>query len=157
MNYKKTLLSIIYIYYLELIYHLFIFKSFTIKEFLFLSLFTILFGIFNDLITSLFNKKINKWLFISINVFLSILFIAQVINFKFYGNIISIYSVVHGGQVFGFMGAIISVILKNIPCVLLLLIPAILLLVFNKHIETDDSNYKNTLIKTLVFVGLFTI
>lgn len=157
MNYKKTLLSIIYIYYLELIYHLFIFKSFTIKEFLFLTLFTILFGIFNDLITSLFNKKINKWLFISINVFLSILFIAQVINFKFYGNIISIYSVVHGGQVFGFMGAIISVILKNIPCVLLLLIPAILLLVFNKHIETDDSNYKNTLIKALVFVGLFTI
>ena len=157
MNYKKTLLSIIYIYYLELIYHLFIFKSFTLKGFLFLTLFTILFGIFNDLITSLFNKKVNKWLFITINVFLNILFIAQIVNFKFYGNIISIYSVVHGGQVFGFMGAIISVILKNIPSILLLLIPAILLLIFNKYIEADESNYKNTLIKTLVFIGLFTI
>ena len=113
MKYKKMLIIFLNLLYLELIYHLFIFNSFKLKHIFLITIFTVLSTIFIDLITSLFTKKVNKWLMIIINCFLSVLFIAQIINYRFYGNVISIYSIIHGGQVFGFLSAIFSSCLQS--------------------------------------------
>lgn len=155
MKYKKMLIIFINLLYLEFIYHLFIFNSFKLKHIFLITIFTVLSTIFIDLITSLFTKKVNKWLIIIINCFLSILFIAQIINYRFYGNVISIYSIIHGGQVFGFLSAIFSVLCQNIICVILLLIPVPLYIVFNKKIETDNLSWKVILKKTGLLITIF--
>lgn len=156
-KYNKIIISLINILYLELIYHLFVFKTFEFKSILFITLFSLLTSLFIDLITSLFNKKLNKWLFIGINAFIYVLFLAQYINFKFYGNIISVYSVFHGGQVFGFFGAIWAVIKENIFRCLLLFIPVSLLFIFHKKIKSESFNPKILWKKALVLLITFII
>lgn len=155
MKYKKMLIIFLNLLYLELIYHLFIFNSFKLKHIFLITIFTVLSTIFIDLITSLFTKKVNKWLMIIINCFLSVLFIAQIINYRFYGNVISIYSIIHGGQVFGFLSAIFSVLWQNIICVILLLIPIPLYIIFNKIIETDNLSWKVILKKNGLLIIVF--
>lgn len=155
MKYKKMLIIFLNLLYLELIYHLFIFNSFKLKHIFLITIFTVLSTIFIDLITSLFTKKVNKWLMIIINCFLSILFIAQIINYRFYGNVISIYSIIHGGQVFGFLSAIFSVLWQNIICVILLLIPIPFYVIFNKKIETDNLSWKVILKKNSLLIIVF--
>ena len=156
-KYNKIIISLINILYLELIYHLFVFKTFEFKSILFITLFSFLTSLFIDLITSFFNKKLNKWLFIGINAFIYVLFLAQYINFKFYGNIISVYSVFHGGQVFGFFGAIWAVIKENIFRCLLLFIPVSLLFIFHKKIKSESFNPKILWKKALVLLITFII
>lgn len=156
-KYNKIIISLINILYLELIYHLFVFKTFEFKSILFITLFSLLTSLFIDLITSFFNKKLNKWLFIGINAFIYVLFLAQYINFKFYGNIISVYSVFHGGQVFGFFGAIWEVIKENIFRCLLLFIPVSLLFIFHKKIKSESFNLKILWKKALVLLITFII
>lgn len=156
-KYNKIIISLINILYLELIYHLFVFKTFEFKSILFITLFSLLTSLFIDLITSFFNKKLNKWLFIGINAFIYVLFLAQYINFKFYGNIISVYSVFHGGQVFGFFGAIWAVIKENIFRCLLLFIPVSLLFIFHKKIKSESFNPKILWKKSLVLLITFII
>ena len=156
-KYNKIIISLINILYLELIYHLFVFKTFEFKSILFITLFSLLTSLFIDLITSFFNKKLNKWLFIGINAFIYVLFLAQYINFKFYGNIISVYSIFHGGQVFGFFGAILAVIKENIFRCLLLFIPVSLLFIFHKKIKADNFNPKILWKKALVLLITFII
>lgn len=156
-KYNKIIISLINILYLELIYHLFVFKNFEFKSILFITLFSLLTSLFIDLITSFFNKKLNKWLFIVINAFIYVLFLAQYINFKFYGNIISVYSVFHGGQVFGFFGAIWAVIKENIFRCLLLFIPVSLLFIFHKKIKSESFNPKILWKKALVLLITFII
>lgn len=156
-KYNKILISLINILYLELIYHLFVFKNFEFKSILFITLFSLLTSLFIDLITSFFNKKLNKWLFIGINAFIYVLFLAQYINFKFYGNIISVYSIFHGGQVFGFFGAIWAVIKENIFRCLLLFIPVSLLFIFHKKIKSESFNPKILWKKALVLLITFII
>ena len=153
----KFLIGFINIIYLEFIYHIFVFKSFNFISIFFIMLFSLLFSLFIDLITSLFNNKVNKWLFIILNIFLSVIFLAQFINYKFYGNVISIYSIFHGGQVFGFFSAILSVIKENIIASILLIIPILLLIIFNNKIKADDLIWKNCLYKFLIFIGVFII
>ena len=155
MKYKKMLIIFLNLLYLEFIYHLFIFNSFKLKHIFLITIFTVLSTIFIDLISSLFTKKVNKWLMIIINCFLSILFIAQIINYRFYGNVISIYSIIHGGQVFGFLSAIFSVLWQNIICVILLLIPIPLYIIFNKKIETDNLSWKVILKKNGLLIIVF--
>lgn len=155
MKYKKMLIIFLNLLYLELIYHLFIFNSFKLKHIFLITIFTVLSTIFIDLISSLFTKKVNKWLMIIINCFLSILFIAQIINYRFYGNVISIYSIIHGGQVFGFLSAIFSVLWQNIICVILLLIPIPFYIIFNKKIETDNLSWKVILKKNGLLIIVF--
>ncbi|MDD4706317.1 MAG: LTA synthase family protein [Bacilli bacterium] len=152
MKYKKISLIFLIILYLEFIYHLFVFKSFDIKSAFFIIIFTFLTSIFIDLITNLFSDKKNKSFLIIIVVFLTILFTAQYINYVFYGNVISIYSLFNGGQVFEFYDQIIAVILNNIIPVILLLLPILLINVINKKIFTINLNYNQLIIKIGVLI-----
>ena len=135
MNKKKIFISFLLLFYLELIYHLLVFKSFDLKSMIYILIFLVINSLFLDIITSLFNKKINKWMYIIFNIFIVALFLAQYINYKFYGNILSVYSVIHGGQVFGFFSAILAVVKENIFGCLLIFIPIPLILIFIKKIK----------------------
>lgn len=155
MNYKKMILTFGLTLYFETVYHLLVFKYFSIKSILFILIFSLISSIFIDLITSLFNKNINKCFFIASEIFIGILFLAQFINYKFYGNVLSVYSCVHGGQVFGFMSAILAVIKENIIGTLLFLLPIVPILLFNKKISADDFNSKYLTYKVALLMEIF--
>lgn len=157
MNLRKLIPTFIIIFYLEIVYHLLVFKVFDIKSFLYLLIFTILQSIFIDLVTNLFNKRPNKIIYLIIVLFINILFLSQYINYKFYGNVISIYSIIHGGQVFGFFSAILSVIKENILGCALLALPIPLLLIFNKKIKFKYANNKYNLIKFGLLLIIFLV
>ena len=155
LDIKKFIITFITIFFYEFIYHIFIFKSFLFKELFFITIFSLLFSLFLDLITCLFGKKLNKWLLIILLSIISFIFISQYINYLFYGNIISIYSFIHGGQVFGFFDAIWRVFKEKFIYIIMFFIPTILLLIFNKHIECQKHNYKNILYKIFIFITIF--
>lgn len=157
MNYKKMILTFGLTLYFETVYHLLVFKYFNIKSMLYILFFSFISSIFIDLITSFFNKHLNKWLFIGVEIFTGILFLAQFINYKFYGNVLSVYSCIHGGQVFGFMSAIIAVIKENIIGTILFLIPIIFILIFNKKITAEAFNSKKLIYKSCLLIGSFTL
>jgi phosphoglycerol transferase MdoB-like AlkP superfamily enzyme len=89
--------------------------------------------------------------------FISLLFLAQYINYIFYGNIISIYSIIHGGQVFVFFNAIIKVIKENIIASISFIVPIPILITLNKKITCDDLKWKTVLIKFIIFILIFGI
>lgn len=155
MKQQKFILTFLTILYLEIIYHLFTFKSFLIKDIIYISIFTLLVSIFIDLITSFFKHKNNKIFYISIVIFLTLLFIAQFVNYLFYGNVISIYSIFHGGQVFEFFSQIYTVMINNIIPIILLTIPSILTIIFKNKIITLDTHYKLLSRKTFIMIGLY--
>lgn len=157
MKYKKTFLIFGIIFYLEFIYHLFVFKNFNVKNFIYISLFTLFTSFFIDLISGFFNHKKNKLTFILLISFLTLIFIMQFINHLFYGNVISIYSMLNGGQVFEFFSQILLVIIHNILPIVLLIIPIALLIFKNKRIIILDFNFKENLIKTFLLVLIYLI
>ena len=152
-NYVTNLLNILY---LEIIYHILIFKTFTLNEVLFILLFGLINTLLIDITCSLTkNKTVNKCLNIIINSFLSILFIAYFTNLKFYRNTLRIYSIFHGGQVFGFLSAIIKVIKENIFGIILLFIPIPLNIILHKFRDTNILNIKELVIKGITLIILF--
>lgn len=147
MKCKKISLIFLILLYLEFIYHLFVFKTFEIKSIIFIIIFSFLTSVFIDLITNLFSHKINKLILIGIIIFLTIIFPAQYINYLFYGNVISIYSIFNGGQVFEFYGQIITIVLNNIGAILLFLLPNILIYFINKKMFIFNFNLKEIAFK----------
>ena len=154
---KKLFFALVIILFLELVYHFNIFKSIDIKEAFYITIFSVLTALFIDVITSLFGKGLNKWLFIIILCFLPIIFVAQFINYQFYGNIISIYSFIHGGQVLEFFGAIWQAFTNNVVTMILFLLPIPLLLIFNKKIYTQKLNFKKVFTKLIIFIVFFAL
>ena len=152
MKNKKLYITFAIIFYLELVYHIFIFNSFQLKDIFYISLFTLFVSIVIDILTSLFNHKTNRILFIIIILLLNIVFIAQRINFLFYGNVFSIYSLFNGGQVFEFFGQIFSMVLNNFLSIILMFIPAGLLIIFNRKMVILNTNYKSVAYKVLLMV-----
>lgn len=159
MNFlTKNIINYLYILYLEFTYHFLVFKTLSLKSFIYILLFSLLPTIFINIITSIIdNERVNKYLNIFINIFLSILFIAYYINYEFYGNTLSIYSMFHGEQVFGFMGIIIDVIKYNILGFILLLLPIPIIFIINKYIKSEKLNYKSLLIKFIALITTFII
>jgi lipoteichoic acid synthase len=155
MKFKNFFITLFFILYSEIIYHIYVFKTFSFESVCYIILFSILTSIFIDLISSLFSKKVNKWFLIFIIASIVILFLSQFINYRFYGNIVSIYSCFHGGQVFGFFGAIVDVIKENMVPFILLLIPLPAILLLNKYIDEVNLNFKYIGIKFLALVIVF--
>ncbi len=150
MRNKKIYITFFIIFYLELIYHIFTFNSFNFKDIFYIFMFTSLVSVFIDILTSLFDHKTNRLLFIILILFLNTVFIAQRVNFLFYGNVFSIYSLFNGGQVFEFFGQIFSVVFNNFLSIILMLIPSTLLIIFNRRIVILDTNYKLVAYKVLL-------
>lgn len=154
---KNYIINILTILYLEITYHILIFKTINIKEIFYITIFTIINTLIIDIISNITNNKtINKYLNLIINTFITILFITYFMNYKFYGNTLSIYSIFHGGQVFGFMDAIIRMAKNNIISIILLIIPILINIIFIKKRNFKTLNNKELTIKSIILLTLYT-
>lgn len=153
---KNIIINTIFILYLEIIYHILIFSNIDTKEIIYITIFSIINTLFIDIISNITNNKtINKYINLIINTIITILFITYLMNYKFYGNTLSIYSIFHGGQVFGFMDAIIRMIKNNITNILLLILPLFISIIFIKKRNYKTLNIKELLIKSITLIILF--
>ncbi|MGM9878355.1 MAG: LTA synthase family protein [Bacilli bacterium] len=135
---KKVVVPIwwlFWIIYLEFIYRIFIVGNFFTMNTLSVVLFSFLWIIFFSLITTLFKERVNRIITILILSFIILITLAQIVYFNFYNSIFSFFSLTTGtGQVMQFWQMIIDVILRIWYIFVLILVPYILFLIFNKKI-----------------------
>lgn len=153
MNLKKWALNTIFIFLLELIFHISLFSSISIYL-IFTLLFSTIISFFITLISNIDKKGIIN---IILNITITVLFFAQLVHFKFYHSIISIYSMVNGSQVFDFFSAILKVILNNLPNLLLLFVPLIIFIFFSRKIKSEKVNYKKLGFQAVSVIVIFVI
>lgn len=152
MNYKRYLLNILYIFLIEIVFNIALFNKIT-YYFFYILLFSILTGTIISLITGFLNESVNKISNVVINSVITLIFIAQLIHYRFYQSIFSIYSLINGAQVFGFMSAIGKIMLHNTEYIIFLLFPLFFFIVLGLNISFKKYKKK----ELLILIGIIPI
>ena len=149
------------IIYLELVYKFFVVKNLLTINTLSVLVFCIPFICVLGLITSLFNKKVNRILNIVLTFSIVIVTLAQIVYFNFYHSIFSFFSLTAGGtgQVFQFTTMIIRVIIRIWYIFLIVLLPLVLSIIFRKRIFNYKKISKKGILYTCIslIISLFLI
>lgn len=163
MKNKKIVIHlwwIFYIIFLELVYRGFIIGNILSVNALMVILFSIPFIVIFSTITTIFNEKVNRVLNIILVSALTLVTLAQIVYYNFYDSIFSFFSLTTGtGQVMQFWQMIIDVILRIWYIFVIILVPYILYIVFNKKFSYKRPN-KTIIISEILafilsFVGIF--
>lgn len=157
---NNTIWISFWLIFLELIYRIFIVKEFFSLNTLSVILFTIPWVCGISLISTCFNEKVNKIITLLLSFIFMILTLAQIVYFNFYNSIFSFFSLTTGtGQVMQFWQAIIEVILRIWYVFVIVLIPFILFVIFNKKLFEYTRITKKKLIYILgiLLLSLFGI
>lgn len=133
-----------------------------LQDFILKISFSILIGLVLSVLAGCFKDSINKKIYISIIFVVSTIFSIQLIYYKIFGTILSLYSCLHGTQIFYFSKEIITEILKNWYAILLFFIPfCIITFIIIKKIVLEKETKKSLLIKIgiilLVYIGIIGI
>lgn len=148
-KYKNLIITIAYLFIIAITFAILIFHKLSISNALFYLLESIIFGLIINLISYPFKPKINKIVNSALLVVITIFYIAQFVHYNFYDCFFSIYSLINGGQVFGFISAIIKEIIDNIFGILILL--SILILTIILILKNDNLSKKQN---PIILVGL---
>ena len=160
MKNKKIVIHlwwIFYIIFLELVYRGFIIGNIFSVNTLIVILFSIPFIVIFSTITTFFNEKVNRVLNIILVSALTLVTLAQIVYYNFYDSIFSFFSLTTGtGQVMQFWQMIIDVILRIWYIFVIILVPYILYLVFNKKFNYKRPNKTLIISEVLAFILSFT-
>ena len=160
MKNKKIVIHlwwIFYVIFLELVYRGFIIGKLISINTLMVILFSIPFIVIFSTITTLFNEKINRVLNIILTSVLTLVTLAQIVYYNFYDSIFSFFSLTTGtGQVMQFWQMIIDVILRIWYIFVIILIPYILYLIFNKKFNYKRPNKTIIISEIVAFILSFT-
>ena len=142
------------IIYLELMYRIFVFNTFINIDFLYVLLFSMPIATFFYLITNLYNEKLNKVFVIILSLIISVIFMAQTVYFNFYQSMFSIFSLMNGtGQVMAFAKDILKIMLGIWYVLLIMILPFILFLIFNKKIFSFKKlNFRKAMIYLIITI-----
>lgn len=159
-NLILLLFFILLFIYEELIFHLFVFDTITFN-FIYVILFSIPFGVVAFLLSNIWNKLANIILSYVFVVAVLVLFISNLIYYKVYLSVISIYSMINGGQAFEFMGKILSVAFENWYVILFMILPLIAFIVLHvlKKFNFEKATWasKGIILVATALVYIFTI
>ncbi len=148
--------NIIFIVFLEIV-----FKASTVKEVLSLNLFYMLLfslpiAIFITLFETLFKKeKANRIITIIITLLTIFIFVAQLVYFKYYEAIFSIYSLFNGGQVLEFIDGIINVMLHNLFPIILMILPVVVPIIKKIPISYERHDWFVKGMEALIAIFIF--
>lgn len=148
-KYKTLIISILYFFILNTTFSLLIYKYLHLSNVYFYLLESIGVATILYLISSLFKEKLRLIINIVLYGFITLLYMAQFVHYSFYDCFFSIFSLVNGGQVFGFIPAIIKVIVNNIFGFLILFAFLIFIIIF---IIKNNKNKNNIKITTLLLI-----
>ena len=129
-NLYLLLFFILLFIYEELVFHLAVFDTITFN-FAYVILFSIPFGVIAFLISNMWNKITNIILSYVFVIAVMLLFISNLIYYKVYLSVISIYSMINGGQAFEFMGKILSTAFENWFVIIAMILPIVTFIVLH--------------------------
>jgi len=156
-NYNLTIFYFICFIYLELLYQVLTFSIsnvFTIKT-IYYSVFALISSIIFSFITKTFKKNIARKIAIGLVVFFSLYYFASYLFKSIFNTYFSIHLLGVSDQAIAFMGTTISLVLKNLPILILFLIPVIVVFKLRKKISYKVNKKKLNIIVLLISLILF--
>lgn len=150
MNKKKSMLIIFWILTIicfECVYRMTLFKNIIDGDFIQTLVFCLPISALIYICTTLFSESINKKVSTVVLLVLYVIFFSQMVYFKVYNSVFSVYSMTNGGQVLEFWRTIVSTILDNWYNFICLSVPVILYFILRK--KTFDFNKNNFLITSI--------
>lgn len=152
------IITFIILLYMEVTFKLLTGNVIFNKNIIYVLIFNLIIGLFFDCFGRIFNRKINKIIFL-INLFLlSLLYSIQLCVFKMFSFYFDFGLLGASGQVVSFAGDGVDLVIRNIIGVILLFMPFILLTIFNNIIVIERENKKSLFIKSglcLISIGSF--
>ncbi len=158
MKLKKYLYVLLSLLYLDMVFNLFAYDSYLRTSIINMVLFALVNACVVTLITSLFNKKVNK---ILTYIFYIVIWFWYSLYYVFYKVFVTPFSVAlfrQTGQVLEFGKSIVISILVNLHVIILFFVPMLLLLIFKKKIKYDRFSLKKTiicLVLLLITTGIY--
>ena len=154
---KKQCSSLFYyifiLLYLEIFSKLLIFKNF--NNFLYTLVFTIPIILIIYLLSNISKEKINKIITYILSFILSFYYSFQVIFYRLFSNIFSFNTIGLASDITEFKNVIFSTIIANIFIILLLFIPFIILIIFNKKISFKRLKMPKIIITIFLFFTFY--
>jgi len=149
----KIIFFPILILYFETFLKVFIYETVFNIGYVYMCFFSLPLGLLFYLLSTSFNKKANKILFYSIVSLLSIYYVAQIIYYRIFYTFTSLYSILIGaGKALSFADVLFSAIFDNIPELITIILPLIILFVFHRKIQFDKIPKKHIL-KIAIFAA----
>ncbi|WP_041706966.1 LTA synthase family protein [Ruminiclostridium cellulolyticum] len=127
-RYGSILFFPITIIYLESIFKIVVFKELFNIGIVYMILFSIPAGILLYLVSNLFSSRVNRTISIVLTVFLTFIFIVQIVYFHIFKTFLAIYSINGTGQVLQFWQEVLSAVKSKAAVILLLLVPLLLII-----------------------------
>jgi len=156
VNRKKIQLIVFWIFtviFFECIYKMTIFKNIIDGDFIQMLFFCIPSSLLIYLFTTLFSEKLNRRISTIILLLMFFIFFAQMVYFKVYNGVFSIYSMTNGGQVLEFWRTIISTIFGSLYNFLCLFVPLIIyFLLKNREFDFSKNSLYSKCIGVLAFI-----
>ncbi|MBP8691439.1 MAG: sulfatase-like hydrolase/transferase [Sedimentibacter sp.] len=145
MNNNKNILKLLFfpllILYYETVLKIFLYDTVFNIGYVYMCLFSVPLGMLFYLLTTSFKEKINKILFFLIITFLTLYYGTQIVYFRIFNTFTTFYSIFVGtGKVLGFTDIIASALLNNIPELITVFLPLILLIYFRKKLDFNRTN-----------------
>lgn len=154
-KYMKTIIYTIYIFILNIVFALLMFNHIYLSSVLFYLFEAITFSTLFSVISNCFKGKTRKTISSLLFIIIAFFFLAQYVHHHFYDCFFSIFSLVNGGQVLGFIPAIIKVILNNIfGFLILFLFPVFIIAFIVKYKEKEEEKNSFLLIVLLINILL---
>lgn len=146
---------------MEFLYKILIYEKFFHVSLINMILFLIPLSLLLMVISNLFkNEKVNKTIFYVIMILISIWFGAQYVVKSYFDFYLSFSTFKVADQMLDFVDKVFIEIIKRIPIIILLFIPLILSIIFNKHLDfTKNSNKKIALFLCMIlgFHGVYLV
>ena len=159
-----SIVTFIILLYMEVIFRLLTNINIFSISIIYILIFNLFITVLFNLIGKLFDKNVNKILFLIMLFLVGFLYSVQLCVFKMFGFYFDWTLIGASGQIASFAGDGVDLVIQNIFGVILFFMPFILYLVYNRVIVIEKDNWKNNLIKIglciligLSFIGVINI
>ena len=159
-----SIVTFVILLYMEVIFRLLTNINVFSISIVYILIFNLFITVLFNLIGKLFDKNVNKILFLIMLFLVGFLYSVQLCVFKMFGFYFDWTLIGASGQVASFAGDGVDLVIQNIFGVTLFFMPFILYLVYNRVIVIEKDNWKNNLIKIglsiligLSFLGIINI
>ena len=152
-KYTSPIVYTLYIFALNIVFALLMFNHIYLSSILFYLFEAITVSTLFSIISNLFKGKTKKIISSLLFIIIAFFFLAQYVHHHFYDCFFSIFSLVNGGQVLGFIPAIIKVILNNISGFLILFAFPVFIIAFIVKYK-DKEKGKNSFLLLILIINI---
>lgn len=151
-----SIVTFVILMYMEVIFRLLTNINVFSISIVYILIFNLFITVLFNLIGKLFDKNVNKILFLIMLFLVGFLYSVQLCVFKMFGFYFDWTLIGASGQIASFAGDGVDLVIQNIFGVTLFFMPFILYLIYNRVIVIEKGNWKNNLIKIglSILIGL---